>query len=71
MKYALILILACLPLLALTGWSFVQAFDSGAAPDAAALDAQLAEASELADKTAKDVAAETPLVQALAKTDVL
>jgi hypothetical protein len=36
MKYALILILAGLPLLALTGWSFVQALDSDAALDAAA-----------------------------------
>lgn len=71
MKYALILISACLPLLALTGWSFVQALDSGAAPDAAALDAQLAESRQLADETAKDAAAETPLIQALAQTDLL
>lgn len=71
MKYSLILIAACLPLVALTGWSFVEAFDSDAAPDAAAGDAQLADARQLAAETAAEAAAEAPLVQALAKTDLL
>ncbi|HUY87906.1 MAG TPA: hypothetical protein VMV10_04140 [Pirellulales bacterium] len=71
MRYLLILILACLPLVVLTIASFVEAFGPEPPLDAAAQDAQLAEARKLAADTAQAAAAEAPLVEALAKTDLL
>lgn len=71
MKYLWILMLACLPLVVLTIASFVEAFGPEPPLDAAVQDAQLAEDRKLAADAAQDAAAEAPLVEALAKTDLL
>lgn len=71
MRYLWILILACLPLVVLTIASFVEAFSPEPPLDAAVQDARLAEDRQLAADATQDAAAETPLVDALAKTDLL
>ncbi|HEV7221583.1 MAG TPA: hypothetical protein VGN42_02720 [Pirellulales bacterium] len=71
MKYALILILACLPLVALTGWSFVEALGADEQAGVAAQDARLAEARQAAAGSAAEVAADGPLLRELAKTNLL
>jgi hypothetical protein len=71
MKYTLILILACLPLVALTGWSFVEALGADEQASAAAQDVRLAEARQAAVQAAAEVAADGPLLRELAKTNLL
>lgn len=71
MKYTLVLILACLPLVVLTSWSIVEALGAGEEASAAAEDARLTEAQRSATDAAAEVAADGPLLRELAKTNLL
>ncbi len=71
MRYMLILVLACLPLVGLTAWSFFEALGPTEALDAAATAPNLDASRQLATDTAIEAAAAQLLVRELERTDLL
>ncbi|HET6881786.1 MAG TPA: hypothetical protein VFI31_16600 [Pirellulales bacterium] len=71
MRYLLVLVVACSPLAALTGWSVWQAATSAAPATANGGQLDTAEIAKRASAAADDAKKEEPLVRSLSATDLL